>query len=109
MSVDLPSRALCPACQRSIRLNDGVLAEHPVKAITSLAGESARTCAGSGKSPFSDFVRRPDGTLDLTRLRDGRIMCCLCFQYLCLTQFSDEGVCKDCARRELAATRPKDE
>ncbi|WP_329308392.1 hypothetical protein [Streptomyces microflavus] len=55
-------------------------------------------------------VQLPDGNscTRLDRLTDGRIMCCLCFEYCTRDQLNPvdggvEDVCKPCARMEAAA------
>jgi hypothetical protein len=59
---------------------------------------------------FPDFVQRtlPDGSVfvDMTRLTDGRVMCCICFNYFFragLNPIGDslvEDVCRNCAAME---------
>jgi len=60
----------------------------------------------------ADFARthaeggRFDGIVDLTRLTDGRVMCCECFEYTPRDQLwtDDDGetwdLCKPCRKRE---------
>lgn len=46
----------------------------------------------------------------LDRLTDGRVMCCLCFEYCTREELNPlpgggvEDVCRDCAERERGAT-----
>lgn len=60
----------------------------------------------------ADFLTVPlaDGTTwtRLDRLTDGRIMCCLCFEYVTRDQLNPvdggvEDVCQPCARAEAGA------
>lgn len=66
-----------------------------------------------------DFMRYelPDGgtRVDLTRLTDGQVMCCMCFDYFHrdgLNQIGPEtweDVCKGCAARESALEKGRQE
>lgn len=52
---------------------------------------------------------RFDGIVDLTRLTDGRVMCCLCFEYTKPAELWTDSdgqtwdVCRPCNDREEAA------